>query len=327
LAGGGSWFSRAAAAGGAAFKAATGGRKGREQSPSRREAGHGGATAAPADAPSPAERSSRCSRHRPPTSPPPDPHSQSSAWGGAQSSSAAASLTGYDSSQPATMPPPPTASRMSSAAVAAEHEAVQRRREARARQEEEQTQALRRVMRAHLKDHRTILGVPAGTLLDAKQVTKIFRQQSLLVHPDKNSAPEAEEAFKKLKTAYETMKEEVSNPRPAMAPSWSATPSAAGYGGVASGNGGYGVPGFRSSAGWREDAYKAYGSSPFGAADGGTAGCGHQRAGSSSGTAPPHRAYGATGSNCAEGGTPAGAGGQRERQERSKSSAHHWHYG
>ena len=52
------------------------------------------------------------------------------------------------------------------------------------------------------------------------QVTKAFRQQSLLVHPDKNSAAEAEEAFKRVHAAYIALKEEVAQgrgqpPRPA----------------------------------------------------------------------------------------------------------------
>ena len=47
------------------------------------------------------------------------------------------------------------------------------------------------------------------------QVTKAFRQQSLLVHPDKNSAPEAEEAFKRVHAAYIALKEEVAQGRAA----------------------------------------------------------------------------------------------------------------
>jgi curved DNA-binding protein CbpA len=57
------------------------------------------------------------------------------------------------------------------------------------------------------------------------QVTKAFRQQSLLVHPDKNSAAEAEEAFKRVHAAYIALKEEVAQGRgqpPRPAPSRSA---------------------------------------------------------------------------------------------------------
>lgn len=44
-----------------------------------------------------------------------------------------------------------------------------------------------------------VMGLAAsGGLPTVKEITKAFRQQSLLVHPDKNSAPEAEEAFKRL---------------------------------------------------------------------------------------------------------------------------------
>ena len=61
------------------------------------------------------------------------------------------------------------------------------------------------------------------------QVTKAFRQQSLLVHPDKNSAPEAEEAFKRVHAAYIALKEEVAQgrgqpPRPAPSRSTHAPP-------------------------------------------------------------------------------------------------------
>ena len=45
-------------------------------------------------------------------------------------------------------------------------------------------------------------------MLSAAAITKAFRQQSLLVHPDKNPAAEAEEAFKRLQAAYAALKEE-----------------------------------------------------------------------------------------------------------------------
>ena len=64
------------------------------------------------------------------------------------------------------------------------------------------------------------------------QVTKAFRQQSLLVHPDKNSAAEAEEAFKRVHAAYIALKEEVAQgrgqpPRPAARSAHAPPPSRA----------------------------------------------------------------------------------------------------
>ena len=66
------------------------------------------------------------------------------------------------------------------------------------------------------------------------QVTKAFRQQSLLVHPDKNSAAQAEEAFKRVHAAYIALKEEVAQgrgqpPRPSARNAPAPAPHAARY--------------------------------------------------------------------------------------------------
>lgn len=74
-----------------------------------------------------------------------------------------------------------------------------------------QAATLRRVLRADSADPRSVLGLPPRSELDVKEITKLFRQQSLLVHPDKNPASEAEEAFKKLKLAYEELDKPSSN--------------------------------------------------------------------------------------------------------------------
>jgi len=73
-----------------------------------------------------------------------------------------------------------------------------------------------RELRADPKDYRTVLNLPgAAGDIQSSQLTKAFRQQSLLVHPDKNAAPNAEEGFKKLQAAYASLKEEMGRARSA----------------------------------------------------------------------------------------------------------------
>ena len=98
-----------------------------------------------------------------------------------------------------------------------------------------QSAALQSILRAGEKDLRTILNLSQTDALTTGEVTKAFRKQSLLVHPDKNSDPRAEEGFKKLQAAYSQLKEEVARggggPRaPSTVPesSYNASPAAAG---------------------------------------------------------------------------------------------------
>jgi hypothetical protein len=95
--------------------------------------------------------------------------------------------------------------------------------------EREQAEALQRILRADADDYRVILNLPRGTswsTLTTTGVTKAFRQQSLLVHPDKNAAPNADEGFKRLQAAYALLKEELCQLRTA---SMHAHPSSAAY--------------------------------------------------------------------------------------------------
>ena len=75
--------------------------------------------------------------------------------------------------------------------------------------ERDQAEALQRIIGASSRDHRTVLNLSdISRALTTGEVTKAFRQQSLLVHPDKNSAAHAEDAFKRLQAAYAALKEE-----------------------------------------------------------------------------------------------------------------------
>jgi hypothetical protein len=91
------------------------------------------------------------------------------------------------------------AQRSEAARINAEDEKQRVHRESVQRQ---QAEALQRILRADPKDYRTVLNLPgAAGDIQSSQLTKAFRQQSLLVHPDKNAAPNAEEGFKKLQAA------------------------------------------------------------------------------------------------------------------------------
>ena len=78
--------------------------------------------------------------------------------------------------------------------------------------ERDQAQALQRILRANPRDYRTILNLHqrgAGGVLTISEVTKAFRQVSLLVHPDKNSSSTASDGFQRLQAAYSALKEEI----------------------------------------------------------------------------------------------------------------------
>ena len=67
--------------------------------------------------------------------------------------------------------------------------------------------ALDRILRATPTDHRTILGLsPGGDVITSASVTSAFRQQSLLVHPDKNQDGRAAEAFLRLQAAHDALR-------------------------------------------------------------------------------------------------------------------------
>ena len=56
------------------------------------------------------------------------------------------------------------------------------------------------------KDYYEILGVSKDA--SETEIKKAYRMKSLKVHPDKNKAPEAQEAFKRLSQAYVTLSDE-----------------------------------------------------------------------------------------------------------------------
>lgn len=108
----------------------------------------------------------------------------------------------------------PTLGAATEAAAAAQELVRQRETEARERAhrdkvETEQSAALRRILQTAANDARGILNLPKRSVSSVGEITRAFRQQSLLVHPDKNRAPDAEEAFKKVHAAYVALKDEV----------------------------------------------------------------------------------------------------------------------
>ena len=56
------------------------------------------------------------------------------------------------------------------------------------------------------KDYYQILGVAKDA--SEADIKKAYKKKSLKVHPDKNKAPEAQEAFKRLSQAYVTLSDE-----------------------------------------------------------------------------------------------------------------------
>ena len=84
------------------------------------------------------------------------------------------------------------------AAAAARDAAFQRR----------SREAVSRILTAaDSRDWRNVLGLPPGAVLtDDAVVTRAFRQQSRLVHPDKSSEPSATEAFKRLQAACDALR-------------------------------------------------------------------------------------------------------------------------
>ena len=122
----------------------------------------------------------------------------------------------------------------------------EKQRQHRASVEKDQSDALQRILRADPKDYRTILNLSRSNhaTYTTGEVTKAFRQASLLVHPDKNGSARAQEGFQKLQEAYSALKEEVGEggPRPYYPPgaSASAAPRPYSSGGVGGAGHGYG---------------------------------------------------------------------------------------
>lgn len=56
------------------------------------------------------------------------------------------------------------------------------------------------------KDYYDILGLPKSATTD--EIKKAYRKKSIKVHPDKNSQPKAEDAFKKLSQAYSCLSDD-----------------------------------------------------------------------------------------------------------------------
>ena len=55
------------------------------------------------------------------------------------------------------------------------------------------------------KDYYSILGISRGASDD--EIKKAYRKMALKYHPDKNSAPQAEEMFKDIAEAYDVLKD------------------------------------------------------------------------------------------------------------------------
>jgi len=68
----------------------------------------------------------------------------------------------------------------------------------------EEVEMVKKILRA--KDYYSILGVDKGET-DEKKLKKAYRKKALKCHPDRNQAPGAEEAFKKLSKAYDVLRD------------------------------------------------------------------------------------------------------------------------
>jgi len=68
---------------------------------------------------------------------------------------------------------------------------------------DDEVQMIRHILRA--KDYYSTLGVSKSA--DEKELKKAYRKKALKCHPDRNKAPGAEEAFKKLSKAYDVLRD------------------------------------------------------------------------------------------------------------------------
>lgn len=75
------------------------------------------------------------------------------------------------------------------------------------RARQQQDGAVKRILRTPASDVRALMDLPRSGSLSVAEVTKAFRRQSLLVHPDKNESPDAAKAFVKLNEAYTALRD------------------------------------------------------------------------------------------------------------------------
>ncbi|MCD9643579.1 hypothetical protein HAX54_031180 [Datura stramonium] len=97
----------------------------------------------------------------------------------------------------------------SSSSIPSESSGIRRRVSASGSYTEEQVTIVREIKRK--KDYYDILGLEKGCSVE--DVRKSYRKLSLKVHPDKNKAPGAEEAFKMVSKAFQCLSDEESRTR------------------------------------------------------------------------------------------------------------------
>ncbi|CAD6342925.1 unnamed protein product [Miscanthus lutarioriparius] len=122
------------------------------------------------------------------------------------------------SSQP---PPPPPQAAAAGASEAAEADGLRERKHKGKKREEEDTPAAReytaeqlevvRQVKKHTRDYYQILGLEKDCSVE--DVRKAYRKLSLKVHPDKNKAPGAEDAFKAVSKAFQCLSDAESRKR------------------------------------------------------------------------------------------------------------------
>ena len=78
----------------------------------------------------------------------------------------------------------------------------------------EAEKALARILSSGPDQHRLVLGLDGVDVLTEGQITKAFRQQSLLIHPDKNDDVDAAEAFRRVQSACEALRAQLHSSKP-----------------------------------------------------------------------------------------------------------------